>query len=228
MSFGRQKNIVRRASRPDENYHRLKRRKGVDRSVMLEGGRGRRESLLGRFRAVRETLSSPLYQRPAVRVVIIRRRPIAGPALSCGCRDGRRTTCQRTDEPARVRACATRLPGRFRGPTLPRVDPAPGAAAPQLPSCSSPASSSPSSARSSPGRHQLAGLRLTHSPRMLGVVGFAAQIPMFVLAPFAGVWVDRVNRRGSSSSRRSSRCPVARAGRAGADARHQRRRRSSP
>jgi MFS family permease len=36
---------------------------------------------------------------------------------------------------------------------------------------------------------------LTHSERMLGVVGFAGQIPLFVLTPFAGVWVDRVRRR---------------------------------
>jgi MFS family permease len=33
------------------------------------------------------------------------------------------------------------------------------------------------------------------SALMLGVVGFAGQIPMFLLAPFAGVWVDRWNRR---------------------------------
>jgi MFS family permease len=36
--------------------------------------------------------------------------------------------------------------------------------------------------------------RLTGSAAMLGVVGFASQIPTFVLAPFAGVWVDRLNR----------------------------------
>jgi MFS family permease len=36
---------------------------------------------------------------------------------------------------------------------------------------------------------------LTHNALLLGVVGFAGQIPMFVLAPFAGVWVDRVNRQ---------------------------------
>jgi MFS family permease len=35
---------------------------------------------------------------------------------------------------------------------------------------------------------------LRHSPFLLGVVGFASQVPMFVLSPFAGVWVDRVNR----------------------------------
>jgi MFS family permease len=36
---------------------------------------------------------------------------------------------------------------------------------------------------------------LTHDPRLLGIVGFAGQIPMFLLAPVAGVWVDRWNRR---------------------------------
>ncbi len=30
---------------------------------------------------------------------------------------------------------------------------------------------------------------------MLGVVGFVGQIPMFFITPFAGVWVDRVDRR---------------------------------
>jgi MFS family permease len=36
--------------------------------------------------------------------------------------------------------------------------------------------------------------RLTGSTLMLGTVGFAGQIPAFVLALFAGVWVDRWNR----------------------------------
>ncbi len=36
--------------------------------------------------------------------------------------------------------------------------------------------------------------RLTHSALLLGVVGFAGQIPTFLLAPLAGVWVDRWNR----------------------------------
>src|SRR5437764_12736970 len=36
--------------------------------------------------------------------------------------------------------------------------------------------------------------RLTGSAVLLGVVGFAGQIPTFVLAPFAGVWVDRWDR----------------------------------
>ena len=30
---------------------------------------------------------------------------------------------------------------------------------------------------------------------VLGAVGFAGQIPIFLLAPFAGVWVDRISRR---------------------------------
>jgi MFS family permease len=37
--------------------------------------------------------------------------------------------------------------------------------------------------------------RLTGSPLLLGLVGFAGQIPTFLFAPFAGVWVDRLNRR---------------------------------
>src|SRR5215467_6418010 len=36
--------------------------------------------------------------------------------------------------------------------------------------------------------------RLTGSTLLLGIVGFAGQIPTFLLAPFAGVWVDRTNR----------------------------------
>ncbi len=36
--------------------------------------------------------------------------------------------------------------------------------------------------------------RLTGSTLLLGVVGFAGQIPTFFMAPFAGVWVDRLNR----------------------------------
>jgi MFS family permease len=36
--------------------------------------------------------------------------------------------------------------------------------------------------------------RLTGSAWMLGIVGFAARIPTFLLGPFAGVWVDRWNR----------------------------------
>ena len=36
---------------------------------------------------------------------------------------------------------------------------------------------------------------LTKSSLLLGLVGFAGQIPTFLLAPFAGVWVDRLNRQ---------------------------------
>jgi MFS family permease len=36
---------------------------------------------------------------------------------------------------------------------------------------------------------------LTHSALLLGLVSFAGQIPTFLLAPFAGVLVDRSNRR---------------------------------
>lgn len=37
--------------------------------------------------------------------------------------------------------------------------------------------------------------RLTKSPLLLGMVGFAGQIPIFLLAPLAGVLVDRMDRR---------------------------------
>ena len=37
--------------------------------------------------------------------------------------------------------------------------------------------------------------RLTGSALLLGIVGFAGQILTFLLAPFAGVYVDRLNRR---------------------------------
>src|SRR6202163_1922980 len=37
--------------------------------------------------------------------------------------------------------------------------------------------------------------RLTGSAFLPGVVGFAGQIPTFLFAPFAGVWVDRLHRR---------------------------------
>ncbi len=36
--------------------------------------------------------------------------------------------------------------------------------------------------------------RLSHSAFLLGFVGFSTRIPAFVLAPFAGVLIDRVNR----------------------------------
>src|SRR4029078_13488539 len=35
---------------------------------------------------------------------------------------------------------------------------------------------------------------LSSSAFLLGLVGFSSQIPMFVRAPFAGVWIDRINR----------------------------------
>jgi MFS family permease len=37
--------------------------------------------------------------------------------------------------------------------------------------------------------------RLTGSALLLGTVSFAGQIPTFIFAPFAGVWIDRLNRR---------------------------------
>jgi len=37
--------------------------------------------------------------------------------------------------------------------------------------------------------------RLTGSAMLLGTVSFAGQIPTFIVAPFAGVWIDRLDRR---------------------------------
>src|SRR6202049_2414742 len=37
--------------------------------------------------------------------------------------------------------------------------------------------------------------RLTGSAFLLGIVGFSGQIPTFLFAPFAGVWIDRLDRR---------------------------------
>jgi len=37
--------------------------------------------------------------------------------------------------------------------------------------------------------------RLTHSALLLGTVSFAGQIPTFLFAPFAGVWIDRLDRQ---------------------------------
>jgi MFS family permease len=37
--------------------------------------------------------------------------------------------------------------------------------------------------------------KLTNSALLLGVVAFAGQIPTFLVAPIAGVWVDRLDRR---------------------------------
>src|ERR1700742_1602839 len=36
---------------------------------------------------------------------------------------------------------------------------------------------------------------LTHSALLLGIVSFAGQIVSFALGPFAGVWVERLDRR---------------------------------
>jgi MFS family permease len=36
--------------------------------------------------------------------------------------------------------------------------------------------------------------RLTDSALLLGLAGFAGQIPTFIFAPFAGVWIDRLDR----------------------------------
>ncbi len=36
--------------------------------------------------------------------------------------------------------------------------------------------------------------QLTHSAVMLGIVGFTGQVPTFLLGPFAGVWIDRLDR----------------------------------
>src|SRR3954470_8205314 len=36
--------------------------------------------------------------------------------------------------------------------------------------------------------------RLTGSAMLLGIVGFSGQIPSFILAPFAGVFIDRWDR----------------------------------
>jgi len=37
--------------------------------------------------------------------------------------------------------------------------------------------------------------RLTHNALLLGTVSFCGRIPTFLIAPFAGVWVDRLDRR---------------------------------
>lgn len=47
MSFGRQKNMVRRAARPDETFYRSRRLSRVDRAAMLDSG-SRRASVFGR------------------------------------------------------------------------------------------------------------------------------------------------------------------------------------
>jgi MFS family permease len=44
-------------------------------------------------------------------------------------------------------------------------------------------------------RLTLAGPHPERAGLMLGLVGFVGQFPMFLVAPFAGVWVDRLDRR---------------------------------
>ena len=44
--------------------------------------------------------------------------------------------------------------------------------------------------------------RLTHSALLLGAVGFAGQIPIFLIAPFGGHVADASTAAASSSSRR--------------------------
>ena len=69
--------------------------------------------------------------------------------------------------------------------------------------CGTATSSSSSAARASPligtwmTRLATSWLvyRLTHSALLLGIVSFAGQIVSFLLGPFAGVWVERLNRR---------------------------------
>ncbi len=39
------------------------------------------------------------------------------------------------------------------------------------------------------------GAHPEQAPLLLGIVGFATQLPMFLVAPLAGVWVDRLNRQ---------------------------------
>jgi len=47
--------------------------------------------------------------------------------------------------------------------------------------------------------------RLTGSAFMLGLTGFALQIPMLLVSPFAGVWVDRFGRQPHRRARRAAR-----------------------
>ena len=70
-------------------------------------------------------------------------------------------------------------------------------------------------------RHVVARLPAHQIALLLGTVGFAGQIPTFLLAPFAGVIVDRIDRRkvlGLDAD--SSHGAVARAGLAHAFASH--------
>jgi hypothetical protein len=52
MSFGRMNNMRRRASRPDEDFHRNRRRKRLDRSAMLDSRSSRSSLLVRAFRAL--------------------------------------------------------------------------------------------------------------------------------------------------------------------------------
>jgi len=52
MTFGRMNNMRRRTSRPNESFHRNRRRSNVDRSAMLEGGRRRKSFLTRAFTAL--------------------------------------------------------------------------------------------------------------------------------------------------------------------------------
>ena len=48
--------------------------------------------------------------------------------------------------------------------------------------------------------------RLTGSALLLGVVGFAGQFPAFLLGPFAGIFVDRWDRRRLLVATQTCRC----------------------
>jgi len=52
MQFGRMSNMRRRTYRPDENFHRGRRRKNVDRSAMLYSGTRRKPMLVRLVSAV--------------------------------------------------------------------------------------------------------------------------------------------------------------------------------
>ena len=51
--------------------------------------------------------------------------------------------------------------------------------------------------------------RLTDSAFLLGLIGFAGQIPSFLLAPIAGVWVDRWTGIGAGDHASALDDPVA-------------------
>ncbi len=63
--------------------------------------------------------------------------------------------------------------------------------------------------------------RLTHSALLLGIVSFSGQIAAFALGPFAGAWVERLNRRKLLVwTQALAAVPIARDGRTHAPARH--------